>query len=232
MKKNLTLEAGALGVGGDGFLDFRYHKAEEVPMPNSILGLFAPDLEREPSPAVLQSISEAATWCSHRPFSGNPFRSPELDPFAILDIPGFSHGPETIEAWIRKKRDSYRQAISWINQTRSELLKNADIATSDAVDALSKSKLLLYEPLETVSDGAAQAASRGFYDVEDAPPWDTWFLYADNAVFCCVPESAISSAQAGIEANPVDCIHWANWSALTRLNSKQNSARNSPVRAG
>jgi hypothetical protein len=33
-------------------------------MLNSILGLFTPDLQREPSPAVLQSISEAATWCS------------------------------------------------------------------------------------------------------------------------------------------------------------------------
>ena len=185
-------------------------------MPNSILGLSTPDLQRDPSPAVLRSISEAATWCSHRRVSGNPFRSPELDPFAILNIPDFSHDSETIEEWIRKKRDSYRQAISWINQTRSELLKNAGIAISDASDAFSKSKLLLYESLETVSDGAAQAVSLGFYDVGDAPPWDTWFLYADNTVYCCVPESAIPSAQAGIDANPVDCIHWANWSELAR----------------
>jgi hypothetical protein len=191
-------------------------------VPNSILGLFTADLQREPSPAVLRSISEAATWCSYWRVSGNPFRSPELDPFAILDIPDFSHDSETIEAWIHKKADSYRRAISWINQTRSELLKNSGIATSDAVDALSKNKLLLYEPLETVSDWAAQEASLGFYDVEDAPPWDTWFLYAGNTVFCCVPESAISSAQAGIDANPVDCIHWAKWSELAR---RSNNSR-------
>ncbi|MEI9980827.1 MAG: hypothetical protein WDN23_17860 [Edaphobacter sp.] len=193
-------------------------------MPNTILGLPVPDLQREPSLAILQSISEAATWCSHRLSSGNLFRSPELDPFTILDIPDFPHDQESIEGWIYNKRDSYRRAISRINQTRAELLKNAGIATSDAADALSRSKLLLYEPLETVSDGAAQAASLGFYDIEDAPPWDTWFLYADNTVFCCVPESAISSAQAGIDANPVDCIHWTNWFELARQNSEQDSA--------
>jgi hypothetical protein len=187
-------------------------------MSNNILGLFTPDLQREISPAVLRSVSEAATWCSHQPSSGNQFRSPELNPSAFLDIPSFSHSSESIEARIDKKQDSYRQAISWINQTRSELLKKAGIATSDAADALSKSKLLLYEPLETVSDGAAEAGSLGFYDLEDAPPWDTWFLYAGNAIFCYVPESAISAAQDGIDANPVDCIHWANWFELARRN--------------
>jgi len=70
--------------------------------------------------------------------------------------------------------------------------------------------------METVADGAAQAASTGFYDIEDAPPWDTWFLYENDSIFCCVPETAISAAQAGIDANPVDCIHWANWSELAR----------------
>jgi hypothetical protein len=157
------------------------------------------------------------TWCSHSQVSGKPFRSPELDPLAILDIPNCSHGSESIEAWIERKRDCYRRAISWINETRSQLLKGANIATLEAVDALSHSKLLIYEPLETVDDGAAEVVSMGFYDLHDAPPWDTWFLYANHAVFCCVPESAIPRAQDGIDANPVDCIHWADWSRLARI---------------
>jgi hypothetical protein len=90
-------------------------------------------------------------------------------------------------------------------------------AVPETVNPLTQNKLLLYFPLETVHDGAAEAASRGFYDIEDAPPWDTWFLYENDAVFCCVPEPAISAAQAGIDANPVDCIHWANWSELARV---------------
>jgi len=113
----------------------------------------------ELSPVVLKTISEAVTWCSYRQGSGNPIRSPELDPFAILGIPDLSHGSESIEAWIERKRDCYRRATSWINQARSELLKAARTETLDAVDALSRSKLLIYELLETVDDGAAEAAS-------------------------------------------------------------------------
>lgn len=165
----------------------------------------------ELSPRILQVICEAMIWCS-----GKPFRSPELDPLAILDIPDFSHG-QSIETWIERKRDCYSRAVSWINETRSEVLKEANIAPFDADDALSKSRLLIYEPLETVDDGAAEAGSMGFYDVHDAPPWDTWFLCAGHTVFCCVPEFAISRAQNGIDANPVDCIHWAEWSRLARL---------------
>ena len=180
-------------------------RPESIPVP------FTPELRRELSPAVLQVVSNAAIWCSLAETSSNSFRSLDLDPSAILEVPEFPHDKDSIEAWIEKKRDSYRRAVSWINQTRSQLLRTANAETSEA-DALSNNELLLYEPLETVTDGAAEAASLGFYNLEDAPPWDTWFMYADHAIFCCIPESAITRAQAGIEANPVDCIHWANWS--------------------
>lgn len=163
-------------------------------------------------PAVSQTISEAVTWCSYK-----QLRSPELNPSAILDVPNWAPDSEPGEAWVERKRASYRQAISWLNETRSELLKSANLKTFPVVDALSRSKLLIYESLETVDDGAAEAASMGFYDVHDAPPWDTWVLYADDALFCCVPDFAVARAQKGIDANPVDCIHWADWSRLARI---------------
>jgi hypothetical protein len=174
-------------------------------------------IKSELSPAVLQTISEAVTWCFWRQLFERPFRSLELDPSAILEVPEFPHDKESIKAWIERERDCYRRATSWINQTRSELLKAAGIETFEAADALSKSKLLIYEPLETVDDGAAEAASMGFYDLHDAPSWDTWFLYADRAVFCCIPEFAVPRAQDGLDANPVDCIRWAKWSQLAHI---------------
>jgi hypothetical protein len=174
-------------------------------------------IESKLQPALLQAISETVTWCFYRQLSDRPFRSMELDPSAILAVPEFPQDMESIKRWIEQKRDCYRRATSWINQTRSECLQAAGIETFDAVDALSRSKLLIYEPLETVDDGAADAASMGFYDLHDAPPWDTWFLYADRGVFCCVPEFAIPRAQDGIDANPVDCIHWAKWTQLARI---------------
>jgi hypothetical protein len=192
---------------------------KRISLLNNILRWFAPDLQRGLSPVLLQTLSETAAWCSQRERLGSSFRSPELDPSAILEMPKFPDDKESIKAWIEVKRDSYRRATQWINQTRSELLKAAGIETLTATDALSKIKLLVYEPLETVDDGAAEAASIGFYDLQDAPPWDTWFLYADRAVFCCVPEFSITRAQDGIDANPVDCIHWANWSRLAHKES-------------
>jgi len=174
---------------------------------------FPAELQLKVSPTILRTVLETAIWCSSRQFSGSSFRSPELNPSAILDVPSFSRSSE-IEAWIEKKRSCYGKAISWINETRSTLLSRKGTEISDTIDVLSDTKLLLYEPLETVSDGAAEALSWGFYDLEDAPPWDTWFLYEDHSIFCCVPEFAVTRAQAGIDANPVDCIHWAEWSRL------------------
>jgi folylpolyglutamate synthase/dihydropteroate synthase len=83
---------------------------------------FTPELQRELSPAVLQTVLNAATWCSRAESSSNSFRSPELDPLVILDIPDFPHSAESIETWIEKKRDCYRRAVSWISHTRSKLL--------------------------------------------------------------------------------------------------------------
>jgi len=164
------------------------------------------------SPAVLKTISEAVIWCSC-----NTFRSLELDPSAILNVPDWSYGSEPISAWTERKRNSYRRAVSWITETRSKLLKPSDVKAFEAVGALSNSKLLIYESLETVDDGAAEVASMGFFDLHDAPPWDTWAFYKDDAMYCCVPDIAISRAQNGIDANPVDCIHWADWSRLARI---------------
>jgi hypothetical protein len=156
------------------------------------------------------------TWCSYK-----PFRSPELDPSAILNVPEWSRDSEPISAWSSRKRDAYQRAVPWINEKRSEHLKMANLQSFEAVDVVSNCKLLIYECQETVEDGASEAASFGFYDLLDAPPWDTWVLYRNGAVFCCVPDSAVSRAQAGIDANPVDCIHWADW---PRLNEDKNSA--------
>ena len=163
-------------------------------------------------PGVLQTLSEVMTWCSHF-----PFRSPALDPSSILDVPDWSHDSEPFEPWAQGKYDSFRRAISWINDARSKLLKEAGIEILNPVDTLAKCRLLLYWPLETVEDGASEAGSMGFYDMQDSPPWDTWFFYADRAIFCCVPEFAFSRAQDGIDGNPVACIEWAEWSRLARV---------------
>jgi hypothetical protein len=129
-------------------------------------------------------------------------------------MPEFPRDHNLYEEWAKKKRDNYREAVAWINQTRSALLQTAGIASVDVAEALSKGKLLLYEPEETVTDGASEAVSHGFFDIEDSPPWDTWFHLASGSIFSYVPESAISLVQHGIDVNIVDCIQWTTLSEI------------------
>ena len=162
----------------------------------------------EPSPLVLQALSETVAWCLPRPLQQDQFRSRELDPSALLRVPPF--GESNIGVWLEKKPESHQSAINAINANRSALVRDRNIKVADSAVAKSKGRLLLYEPLETVTDGASDASSRGFFDIEDAPPWDTWFLYSEGSIFSWVPEALVQDAQAGIDANPVDCIHWCD----------------------
>ncbi len=71
-------------------------------------------------------------------------------------------------------------------------------------------RFLLYVPDENVSDGASRYASNGFFDPYDCPPWDSWLQYSDRTLISWVPEVLFPLAQAGIDANPIDCIRWAD----------------------
>lgn len=164
----------------------------------------------EPSAAVLQALSETVTWCLSLPPRQDRFRSTELHPSALLRIPPLSE--IGVDIFLEKTRDSYVRAMESINATRSALITTRSI--NDATVAGSRGRILRYEPLETVSDGASAASSLGFFDMEDAPPWDIWFLYSAGSIFSWVPEAMIQNAQPGIDAIPVDCIHWCDWQKL------------------
>lgn len=78
-------------------------------------------------------------------------------------------------------------------------------------------RLLVYFPDANLSDGAAQHVSRGFFDVHNAPPWDTWIALADEAsgdpsfqqyLVSWVPPEFIACVQEGIDVNPEGCIVW------------------------
>jgi len=164
---------------------------------------------------VLRALGETATWFSRHQLRAEDLRTSILDPSSILTVPSLNE--LGIDLFSKVRRDSYRQASESIRQKRSQILREAATEPVDPAEAQVLGRLLLYEATETVSDGAAEASSHGFFDVEDAPPWDTWFWHKDGTIFCWVPDSLVSDAQAGIDANPVDCIHWANWSALPAL---------------
>jgi hypothetical protein len=172
----------------------------------------------EISAIVLRALSDTVRWCSLRQSESFLFRSPDIDPSRILKPPPFPNERTEIEIWIQERYRSFETAVSELNRQRSDLICGMSIPTVDSDQAVySQGRLLLYFPMETVTDGAAEAVSHGFFDGEDAPPWDTWFWYSNGAILCWIPESKAATVQAGIDANPVDCIHWADWRDLSRL---------------
>ena len=102
----------------------------------------------------------------------------------------------------------WQEAVAEVVTKRSALI---DLASVENVPSIQRNgRLLLCEPLENVADGASEAGSYGFFDVNDIPPWDIWVEFSGNTLVSWVPEEFIGAAQNGIDANPVDCIHWAH----------------------
>jgi hypothetical protein len=76
-------------------------------------------------------------------------------------------------------------------------------------------RLLVYFPDQELADGAAEAESQGFLDVNNAPPWDTWIAFIqtpgdanDSHLISWVPREFIALVDAGIRVNPEECIAW------------------------
>jgi hypothetical protein len=166
-------------------------------------------------PLVRRALAETMAWCSLPTPQSDGLRSAALDPSDILDIGPFPNSRDGIKSWSQSKYQSYRHAVSKLSEQRSELLRKMNSSFSE--DGNSSGKLLLYLPMETVTDGVAEAVSQSFFDGKDAPPWDTWFWYSEGAILSWVPEWLVSRAQAGIDAIIVDCIHWVEPGELSRL---------------
>jgi hypothetical protein len=95
---------------------------------------------------------------------------------------------------------------------RADLVKDIKPITS------LEGRLLVYFPDLNLSDGAAEQASGGFFDADNAPPWDTWLSFVDDGegsgldtrfyLIAWVPAAFVELAQAGIDVNPEQCIEW------------------------
>ena len=106
--------------------------------------------------------------------------------------------------------ESRREIVNRVIELRSSLVKSDRSPELEVSSGQFRGRILLYVPCENVSDGASRYASNGFYDPYDCPPWDLWLQYSDRTLVSWVPEVLFPLAQAGIDANPVDCIKWAD----------------------
>jgi hypothetical protein len=81
---------------------------------------------------------------------------------------------------------------------------------------LADGRLVLYSPDENLCDGAAQYTSKGFFDVDNIPPWDTWVCFFERYLVSWVPPELLELASQGIDVNPEQCILWAPETELSK----------------
>jgi hypothetical protein len=101
------------------------------------------------------------------------------------------------------------QAVETLAEKRAGQLRTERRYPTTECSDLAGGRLLLYRPNENLFDGAAQYASKGFFDVDNIPPWDTWICFFERQLVSWVPPKLLELANQGIDANPEGCIAWA-----------------------
>jgi hypothetical protein len=139
-------------------------------------------------------------------------RLEEIRPLAPqLRTPSLKPAEEFSPAQTAERRTAIVEAIC---STRLQLLQEKGISVSATDLDLSGGRILLYSYDDNDESGAAGYPSKGFFNVEAAPPWDTWVCYAGRQVVAYIPPVLWRLAQDGMDVDPVECIRWADTSTL------------------
>jgi hypothetical protein len=143
-------------------------------------------------------LAQAIAWCARLGDLANPAASLRHD---RLRPPLLETAREsTVNLVVASRR-------SWLPDDVTPVARAAD---------LNGGRLLVYWPDDSLSDGAAEGETRGFFDVDNAPPWDTWVgLFRDqdadrysDYLASWVPPEFVELVDRGIDVNPEDCIRW------------------------
>ena len=73
-------------------------------------------------------------------------------------------------------------------------------------------RLMIYEPDINLAHGLEESETRGYVDIDNIPPWDTWvdYIYEANAnyLLAWVPGLFVALVTEGITVSPEKCIRW------------------------
>jgi hypothetical protein len=134
---------------------------------------------------------EAAVWCSLAE-THSRFRTPRLEP--------------TLPEW--PTAGDLERAVQALVMSRRTLLAGRSVGGVQG-------RLLVCEVNESISSGESEAATQGFFDINDRPAWDTWVASvprlpesSEATLISWVPSELVGVVGQGIEVNPYDCIFW------------------------
>jgi hypothetical protein len=105
--------------------------------------------------------------------------------------------------------------VAQVAEARSQALRQSGKGSNSLGPDLCDGRLLLFAPEDNLSDGAAEYASMGFFDVENVPPWDTWIVMFGKYLISWVPPQLIRLVKEGLDVSPEQCILWADDPSLS-----------------
>jgi hypothetical protein len=96
-------------------------------------------------------------------------------------------------------------------QRRRQLIKHYAIENSELESYRKAGTLILHWPGGSDSSGTAMRTSKGYFDVDDCPPVDTWVYYIleprwGSQLLAWVPPEFLKQALAGVDAEYLDCL--------------------------
>ena len=161
--------------------------------------------------AFRRVLAQTVAWCSESRGS-RAYRTP------ALSLGGADW--EDPDGWngLAEEHEAASSAVLALTGRRERLLA-ADGWIPDALAfGLGNGRLLGCIPDQSLFDGAAEAASEGFFDFNNLPAWDTWVTMIRSPVegfsgdcsclVSWVPPDRVRDVARGIDVNPEGCIDW------------------------
>ena len=147
--------------------------------------------------AAKNELRETQAWCATRADLGRPkdcFRDERLRPPVLPS--------------------SRLNAVD--NVRRSRHLYSNRHTSADPATLVADGRLIAYSPDFNLACGVCEVETKGYFDVNNTPPWDTWvaLLDAPNAtnweasLIAWVPSVFVPLVQAGINVIPEQCVLW------------------------
>jgi hypothetical protein len=164
---------------------------------------------------INQRLAETIAWCESRADitkTETCFRSKELEPSKNFD-------------WYVNKSQRH-SIINEVSNIRQTILHNEFPMWNAKTPDLALGRILAFEIDANLQDGAAFYASKGFFDWDNIPPWDTWFAYLpeyflyerhSDILLSWIDQDFLPLVEEGIEVNPESCIFWFDDNAVQEL---------------
>ncbi|MCG8586527.1 MAG: hypothetical protein MI757_17595, partial [Pirellulales bacterium] len=142
---------------------------------------------------------------------------------AVLWTTDYPTGPKCVaDYWPEDLKPSLlpndrEESVLDVGRERHRKMGFAEGPDPMSMPDLRQGRLLLFFPDATLFDGAAEAETGGFFNVQNAPAWDTWVAYFEdsrtndsysNYLVAYIPGALLQTVEFGIVVNPEESIAW------------------------